>query len=305
MSLENPLRRRLLGAAAAIASLRPAAATGADTVVTRTIPCSGEVLPVVGVGTWLTFDIGRGAFELARRRQVLQAFFAGGGRVIDSSPMYGHAEAVVGELMPQLAEARRTFSATKVWTTGREAGARQMQASLRLWGLARLDLMQIHNMVDWEVHLPTLKEWKAQGRIRYIGITTSHGRRHDALEAVLKREEFDFIQVTYSLADRSVERRLLPLAAERGAAVIANRPFDGGALVDRLNGFSLPAWAARIGCENWAQVCLKWIVSHPAITCAIPATTNPDHMRENIGAARGLLPDAELRRTIAEHVARL
>jgi diketogulonate reductase-like aldo/keto reductase len=257
------------------------------------------------MGTWLTFDIGRGAFVLTRRRQVLQAYFAGGGRVIDSSPMYGRAEAVVGELLPQLPDARQTFSATKVWTTGREAGARQMQDSLRLWGVTRFDLMQIHNMVDWEVHLETLKEWKAQGRIRYIGITTSHGRRHEALEAAMRREEFDFIQVTYSLTDRSVERRLLPLAAEHRIAVIANRPFDGGALVDRLNGFRLPAWAARIGCANWAQVCLKWIVSHPALTCAIPATSNPDHARENIGALRGPLPDADLRRTIADHVAGL
>jgi diketogulonate reductase-like aldo/keto reductase len=257
------------------------------------------------MGTWLTFDIGRSAFDLARRRQVLQAFFAGGGRVVDSSPMYGRAEAVLGELLPQLPDARRSFSATKVWTTGRDAGARQMQDSLRLWGLASFDLMQIHNMVDWEFHLPTLKEWKAQGRIRYIGITTSHGRRHDALEAAMRRADFDFIQLTYSLADRSVERRLLPLAAERGVAVIANRPFDGGALVDRLNGFRLPPWAARIGCANWAQVCLKWIVSHPAVTCAIPATTNPDHARENVGALRGPLPDAELRRTIAGHVAGL
>jgi diketogulonate reductase-like aldo/keto reductase len=303
MSVENPQRRRVLGVAA-VAAL-PLRAGSADAVVTRAIPRSGERVPVVGMGTWLTFDIGRSAFDLTRRRQVLQAFYAGGGRVIDSSPMYGRAEAVMGELLPQLADTRQTFSATKVWTTGRDAGARQMRDSLRLWGLTRFDLMQIHNMVDWEVHLATLKEWKAQGLIRYIGITTSHGRRHEALEAAMRREEFDFIQVTYSLADRSVERRLLPLAAERGVAVIANRPFDGGALVDQLVGFRLPAWAARIGCESWAQVSLKWIVSHPAITCAIPATTNPDHARENVGALRGPLPDAELRRTIASHVAGL
>jgi diketogulonate reductase-like aldo/keto reductase len=303
MSVENPRRRRVLGMAA-MAAL-PLHAGGADAVVTRAIPRSGERLPVVGMGTWLTFDIGRSAFDLARRRQVLLAFYAGGGRVIDSSPMYGRAEAVVGELLPLLPDTHRIFTATKVWTTGRDAGARQMQDSLRLWGRGRFDLMQIHNMVDWELHLQTLKEWKAQGRIRYIGITTSHGRRHEALEVAMRREEFDFIQVTYSLADRSVERRLLPHAAERGMAVIANRPFDGGALVDRLIGFPLPSWAARIGCENWAQVCLKWIVSHPAITCAIPATTNPDHARENVGALRGPLPDADLRRTIADHVARL
>lgn len=298
----DPLRRRLLQASLAAA----AGAAGADEpVLRRPIPRSGEQLPVIGLGTWLTFDIGRSAFDLARRRQVLQEFYAGGGRVVDSSPMYGRAEMVLGELLLQLSSADRTFAATKVWTTGREAGLRQLQDSLKLWGLARFDLVQIHNMVDWETHVATLRQWKEQGRTRYVGITTSHGRRHEALEAAMRRTDFDFVQFTYSLADRSAERRLLPLAAERGAAVIVNRPFDGGALVDRLNGFRLPTWAATIGCSNWAQVCLKWIVSHPAVTCTIPATTNPDHMRENIGALRGPLPDAGLRRTIADHVARL
>jgi diketogulonate reductase-like aldo/keto reductase len=205
MSIESPRRRHLVGMAAM--SALPLRAGGADAVVTRAIPRSGEQLPAIGLGTWLTFDIGRGAFELTRRRQVLQAFYAGGGRVIDSSPMYGRAEAVVGELLPQLPDARQTFTATKVWTAGREAGARQMLDSFRLWGVTRFDLMQIHNMVDWEVHLPTLKEWKAQGRIRYIGITTSHGRRHEALEAAMRREAFDFIQVTSAW----------PIAASSGA----------------------------------------------------------------------------------------
>lgn len=298
----DPLRRRLLQASLAAA----AGARAADEpLLQRAIPRSGERIPAIGLGTWLTFDIGRSTFDLARRRQVLQEFYAGGGRVIDSSPMYGRAEAVIGELLSQLGSAGRTFAATKVWTTGREAGARQIEDSLKLWGLARFDLVQVHNMVDWETHLATLRRWKEQGRIRYVGITTSHGRRHEALEAALRKAEFDFVQFTYSLADRSAERRLLPLAAERGAAVIINRPFDGGALVDRLEASRLPAWAATIGCTNWAQVCLKWIVSHPAVTCAIPATANPEHMRQNIGALRGPLPDAELRRTIAEHVERL
>lgn len=289
---------------AALAATAGTAAADAE-ILRRPIPRSGERLPVIGMGTWLTFDIGHGAFDLARRRRVLQEFYARGGRVIDSSPMYGRAEAVLGELLAQLGSASRTFAATKVWTTGREAGERQMEASLKLWGLSRFDLMQIHNMVDWEVHLPTLIDWKAQGRIRYLGITTSHGRRHDTLEHAMRRVDFDCVQFTYSLADRSVERRLLPLAAERGIAIIVNRPFDGGALVDRLNGFRLPDWAASIGCTSWSQVCLKWIVSHPAVTCAIPATTNPDHMRENMGALTGPLPDAALRRTIADHVDRL
>jgi diketogulonate reductase-like aldo/keto reductase len=299
-------RRRLLIAAAL--SMFPKLALGGSAptgpLITRAIPRSGEQIPAVGMGTWLTFDIGRSAFDLARRRRVLETFYAGGGRIIDSSPMYGRAEAVVGQLIAQLGSTATTFSATKVWTQGREAGARQMLDSLQLWGLRRFDLLQIHNMVDWETHLATLRQWRADGRVRYIGITTSHGRRHAALEAALKREEFDFMQVSYSFADRSVEARLLPLAAERGTAVIINRPFDGGALVDRLNGFRLPGWAAEIDCTSWAQVCLKWIVSHPAVTCAIPATTDPEHMRENIAAARGRLPDAALRRTIADHVAR-
>lgn len=298
----DALRRRLLQATLAAA----AAAAAADRpLLQRPIPRSGELLPVVGLGTWLTFDIGRSAFDLARRRQVMQAFYEGGGRVVDSSPMYGRAEAVLGELLVQLGSAGRTFAATKVWTTGRDAGERQLQDSLKFWGLPRFDLVQVHNMVDWETHLLTLRRWKEQGRLRYIGITTSHGRRHEALEAALRRADFDVVQFSYSLADRSAEGRLLPLAAERGAAVIVNRPFDGGALVDRLSGFPLPAWAATIGCRNWAQVCLKWIVSHPAVTCAIPATTNPDHMRENIEVLRGPLPDAGLRRTIADHVDRL
>ncbi len=263
------------------------------------------MLPLVGLGTWLTFDIGASRFDLARRRQVLESFYAGGGRLIDSSPMYGRAEAVVGDLMAQLGRAATTFAATKIWTSGRDAGVAQLQESQALWRVPRFDLVQIHNMVDWETHLATLRQAKAEGRVRYIGITTSHGRRHAALEQALQRADFDFVQVSYSFADRSVETRLLPLAAARGTAVIINRPFDGGILVDRLNAHRLPGWAAEIGCTSWAQVCLKWITSHPAVTCAIPATTDPEHMRENIAAAQGRLPDAALRRRIAEDVARL
>lgn len=271
----------------------------------RPAPSSGQALPVIGMGTWLTFDVGNGAAERARRREVLQAFFAAGGTLIDSSPMYGRAESVVGDLLAERSAAAPVFAATKVWTSGRAAGERQMRDSLRLWQRPRIDLMQIHNMVDWETHLPTLRQWQGEGRIRYIGITTSHGRRHDVLEGVLRRERFDFVQFTYSLADRSAEQRLLPLALERGVAVIVNRPFDGGALVQRLSPQPLPSWAASIGCASWAEICLKWIVSHPAVTCAIPATTRPDHMRENMAAARGPMPDTSLRRRIAEEVARV
>lgn len=301
MVIDLARRRVLIAATLAAAS----GTSNAEPSHARPVVAGGERVPVIGMGTWLTFDIGRSNFEFVRRRQVLQAFYTAGGRMIDSSPMYGRAEEVVGQLMAQLGSAVQTFSATKVWTTGRDAGVRQLQESLRLWGLQRFDLVQIHNMVDWEAHLATLRQWKAEGRIRHIGITTSHGRRLDALESALRRERFDTVQVTYSLADRSVERRLLPLAAERGAGVIVNRPFDGGTLVDRLNAHRLPSWATEIGCSTWAQVCLKWIVSHPAVTCAIPATSNPDHMRENMAALRGPLPDASLRQTIKNHVARL
>ncbi len=299
--LQSPARRRLLAAAALAAAGAPVRAAEPRT---RSIPSSGESLPVIGMGTWLTFDVGSGAAERARRREVLQAFFAGGGRLIDSSPMYGRAEDVVGNLLAERGATVPVFAATKVWTSGRAAGERQMRDSLRLWQRPRIDLMQVHNMVDWETHLPTLRQWQSEGRIRYVGITTSHGRRHDTLEAVLRRERFDFVQFTYSLADRSAEQRLLPLAQERGIAVIVNRPFDGGALVRRLSSQPLPSWAASIGCASWAELCLKWIVSHPAVTCAIPATTRPDHMRENMAATQGALPDAALRRRIADEVAR-
>lgn len=273
-------------------------------ILRRPIPRTGELLPAVGMGTWLTFDVGAAPAERAQRRRVLEAFFAAGGGIIDSSPMYGRAERVVGDLLKQVPHAGKLFAATKIWTAFDRVGRTQMDESLRLWGLARFDLQQIHNLLNWRGHIKSLREWKAEGRVRYVGITTSHGRAHDELEDILKREPFDFVQFTYSLADRSVEQRLLPLAAERGIAVIANRPFDGGALLDRLQGRQLPSWAREIDCDNWPQFCLKWIVAHPAVTCAIPATSNPAHMAENMGALRGRLPDAGMRRRMLEHVER-
>lgn len=274
-------------------------------LIVRAIPRSGETIPVIGMGTWLTFDIGSSSFDLARRKQVLQTFLAAGGRLIDSSPMYGRAEAVVGDLLAQLGATGTVFAATKVWTTGTARGERQMEDSLRLWRRQTLDLEQIHNLVDWETHLATLRRWKAEGRIRYLGATTSHGNKHETMATAMTQADFDFVQFTYSFADRRVESKLLPLAAERRAAVIINRPFDGGALVDRLSARPLPGWAAEIGCTSWAQVCLKWIVSHPAVTCVIPATTNPAHMTDNMGALRGPLPDPALRRRMADDVGRL
>lgn len=269
----------------------------------RAIPASAEMIPAIGMGTWLTFDVAPGA-ERNARLAVLREFFAGGGTVLDSSPMYGYAEAALGELVPR-AGAAKPFNATKVWTPTRFLGVKQMEESFARWGVRQFDLMQVHNMLDWETHLVTLKAWKATGRIRYIGITTSHGRRHEALEAAMKRERFDFVQLTYNIAEREADRRLLPLARDRGAAVIANRPFDGGELFDKVGTKPLPGWAVEIDCANWAQAFLKFVISHPAITCAIPATTNPAHMRENIGALAGSLPDAALRRRMAADFDRL
>ncbi|MGL4575337.1 MAG: aldo/keto reductase [Burkholderiaceae bacterium] len=289
------------GASAALATalpLRALAQAASAPLLRRAVPATGEQLPVIGVGTWLTFDVSNDRLR-APLKTVLQHFFAQSGFLIDSSPMYGAAEETLGVLMPGSASTAAAkppmFSATKVWTLGRDAGIAQMEKSRKLWGVAKFDLMQIHNMLDWKTHLETLKAHKSEGRIRYIGITTSHGRRHDELEAAMKRERFDFVQFTYNFADRSVEQRLLPLAAERGAAVLINRPFDGGDLFDRVGKKPLPALAAEIGCTTWAEFFLKFVVSHPAVTCAIPATSQPAHMLQNMRANFGALPDAAMR----------
>ncbi len=303
---EFPGRRQALKVLAALAcgaALPSAGLAAPAAILERPVPATGEKLPAIGMGTWLTFDVSPGADRDALL-PVLREFFAGGGTLLDSSPMYGYAEAALGDLVPR-AKPARVFNATKVWTPTRFLGVKQMEQSFAHWGVRRFDLMQVHNMLDWETHLVTLKAWKASGRIRYVGITTSHGRRHDDLEAAMKRERFDFVQFSYSFADRSVEQRLLPLAADRGAAVIVNRPFDGGDLFGAVKGKPLPGWAREIDCTNWAQVFLKFVVSHPAVTCAIPATTNPVHMRENMGALSGHLPDAALRRRMAADFDRL
>ena len=300
----NAGRRRILGAAAALsgAALLPPLAQASGRLE-RPIPATGERVPAVGMGTWLTFDVAPGA-ERQARLAVLREFFSAGGTVLDSSPMYGYAEAVLGELVPKAAPVR-VFNATKVWTPTRFLGVRQMEESFAHFGVKRFDLLQVHNMLDWETHLATLKDWKAAGRVRYVGITTSHGRREEALASAMRKERFDFVQFSYGFADRDAERRLLPLARERGAAVLVNRPFDGGNLFQALKGKPLPGWATELGCANWAQVMLKWIVSHPAVTCAIPATSNAAHMRENMGALAGPLPDEALRRRMAADVERL
>src|SRR5688572_1424545 len=298
---------RFLGSAA-LAAACPAAAQDAAArsapVIERPIPSTGERMAVVGLGTWITFDVGAAESPARRvRGDILRAFLAAGGRLVDSSPMYGTSEAVIGAELARGA-AHAPFCATKVWTVGALPGRRQMESSRGLWGVARFDLMQVHNLLDWQAHWPVLREMKAAGRVRYIGMTTSHGRRHDDLEAIMKRERLDFVQLTYNLNDREVETRLLPLAAERGVAVIVNRPFDGGEQFGPKTTRPLPGWGAEIGCRTWAEAFLKWIVAHPAVTCAIPATSKPAHLQENMRALSGPLPDAALRRRIAEDYAR-
>lgn len=297
-------RRHFLLGLAALAALRPGRAAPAS-LLERTIPSSGERLPVIGMGTWITFNVNRDPVSMAPLLPVLRTFFERGGALIDSSPMYGTAEAVLGELLEQVHERDRLFSATKVWTPGQRMGERQMERSRELWRLPRFDLMQVHNLLDWEAHLETLRAWKEEGRIRYIGITTSHGRRHQDMERIMERMPLDFVQFTYNVQDREAERRLFPLARERGLAVIINRPFRGGSLFGRVRNRPLPGWAAEIDCQNWAQVFLKFIVSHPTVTCAIPATSKVEHMRQNMGAVTGRLPDAALRKRMAADLAEL
>jgi aryl-alcohol dehydrogenase-like predicted oxidoreductase len=275
---------------------------GAAELITKPIPATGERLPVIGMGTSRTFDVGSDPQARAVLLPVLQAFFDKGGAVIDSSPMYGSAEEVIGDLLQRVDNTGALFAATKVWTYGRQAGVEQMLRSQRRMGVERFDLMQIHNLRDWEVHLETLQEWKRRGRVRYIGITTSHGRFHPELERILDSKPFDFVQLSYNIGNRVAERRLLPLAAERGIAVLINRPFQRGDLFRQVKGRPLPEWATRFDCESWAQFFLKFVVSHPAVTCAIPATSKLHHMQDNMGAGFGRLPDADTRnRMIARY----
>jgi diketogulonate reductase-like aldo/keto reductase len=297
-------RRAFLGSLAALAALRgrPARAQGdLGPMLTKKIPVSGEEVPVIGMGSWITFNVGDDPAMRAVRVQVLQEFFNRGGAVIDSSPMYGTSEEVIGHCLARI-DNGRAFCATKVWTPLQMFGPGQMEASRAYWGIERFDLMQIHNLLNWEGHLETLREDKAAGRIRYIGITTSHGRRHEELEQVMTEEPLDAVQLTYNILDREAEQRLLPLAAERGLAVIVNRPFRRKQLFSLFEQHPLPPWAGEIDCANWAQFFLKFVVSHPAVTCAIPATSRVDHMQENMGALYGRLPDAGLRERMIRYV---
>ena len=260
----------------------------------RKIPSTGEMLPVIGCGTWQTFDIGATPGERAPRAEVLKALFEAGGSVVDSSPMYGRAEGVVGDLLAESGERTKAFIATKVWTSGKEQGIAQMQQSMKLLRANPLDLMQIHNLLDWQAHLPTLRTWKKDGRLRYIGVTHYTESAHDSLLAVVQRETVDFLQINYALDDRGAERRLLPAARDRGVAVIVNMPFGGGGLLRKLASRKLPDWAGEIGCSSWAQLLLKFVLANPAVTCVIPGTSRPEHMRDNAQAGSGPLPDDAL-----------
>ena len=280
----------------------PSSADQALSMISRPIPASGEQLPVVGLGTYQSFDAGDSALEREPLREVLQSFVQQGGKLIDSSPMYGRSESVVGDLIAQLGITEKLFMATKVWTSGREAGIRQMEESLRRMRVARMDLMQIHNLLDWKTHLSTLKQWKAQGRIRYIGITHYHAGAYGELQRLMRTKDFDFVQFNYSIVEREAEAELLPLAQALGIAVIVNRPFAQASLFSRVRGKSVPAWAEAFDCQSWAQFFLKYILGHPAVTCVIPATAKSQHLLDNMMAGIGRVPDAGTRLRMASFV---
>ncbi|MDB6091477.1 MAG: Aldo/keto reductase [Gammaproteobacteria bacterium] len=283
---------------AAAISGRASGAGGSEALITRKIPSTGEEIPVLGLGTSGPFEVGESPAERAPLKEVLDVFFAAGGRLIDTSPMYSTAERVLGDLLtPAMHE--RAFLATKVWTRGERSGIEQMTRSAQLLKTPRLDLIQVHNLLDLDTHLKTLRQWKEEGRVRYIGITHYTVSAHGDLARVLSREKLDFVQLNYSPLTRDAEKRLLPLAAERGVAVLVNRPFEDGALFERVKGKPLPPWAADIDATSWGQVFLKFIAAHPAVTCIIPATGKVAHLQDNLGGARGRLPDAKQREDIA------
>ena len=277
----------------------------AFTVTKRPVPRTGELLPVAGLGTYQSFDVGNGAGAREALKEVLRLFAQHGGALVDSSPMYGSSESVVGDLAAGLGITGQLFMATKVWTSGRDAGVRQMEESMRRMKVARMDLMQIHNLLDWRTHLKTLQEWKASGRIRYTGITHYHSGAYGDLERLMKTREFDFVQFNYSMAEREAEERILPVAQETGTAVIVNRPFAQASLFSRVRGKELPSWSAEFDCKSWGQFFLKYILSHPAVTCVIPATSKPNHLVDNMMAGIGRLPDATMRKRMAEYMDKL
>ncbi len=273
----------------------------APALLERRIPKTGEALPAVGLGTWQVFDVAGNAAELGEARDALKLFAELGGRVVDSSPMYGSSESVTGQLAAELGLREKLFVATKVWTSGREAGLRQMQDSMKKLRVERLDLMQVHNLVDAHTHLATLREWKRSGKVRYVGVTHYHAGAHAELEQFMRPGDIDFVQVNYSLAEPEAGQRLLRAATDTRTAVIVNRPFAEGAMFGRVKGKALPEWAKEVGCASWAQFFLKWILAHPAVTCVIPGTRNPKHVADNLGAAAGALPGEAMRRRMSDY----
>ncbi|MBM4196331.1 MAG: aldo/keto reductase [Gammaproteobacteria bacterium] len=294
-------RRELILAAAGTALGVPALAATAAPIL-RKVPYSGEAVPVIGLGTSRTFDVDPASPAFQPLVGVMEEFFAGGGRLIDSSPMYGRAEGVTGALLGKTRRQGAAVVATKVWTDGRDAGIEQMNMSFARLGVTRMDLMQVHNLKDWRTHLPVLREWKAAGKIRYLGITTSFAPQYADFAAVMRAEQLDFVQLNYSIGEREAEKVLLPLARDRGIAVLVNRPFMRAELFRRVAGRTLPGWARDIGCESWGQAMLKWIVAHPVVTCVIPASAKAANMRDNMRAGFGELPDEALRARIAADV---
>ena len=298
------VRGGLVAFAAATLGAPLHARTGkAITMQHRKIPSTGALLPVVGCGTWQTFDVGHDAAALAERAAVLGVLFDAGGSVIDSSPMYGSSEQVVGDVLAGMQARERAFIATKVWTQGRAAGIAQMERSLALLRTDHVELMQVHNLVDWQTQLETLLAWKRERRIGHVGVTHYTSSAYGELEQVMRRHALDFVQLNYAINDRAAEAKLLPLAAARGIAVLVNQPFGGGGLLRSLLPRPLPGWAADIGCTSWAQVLLKFVLAHPAVTCVIPGTGRAQHMRDNVQAGLGALPDAALRERMAAAVA--
>jgi diketogulonate reductase-like aldo/keto reductase len=304
----KPTRRALLqGVLAATAgAVLPGRAGAQDaSPITKPISSTGERLPAVGLGSWITFNVGNDGKLKDECAAVMAAFFAAGGRMIDSSPMYASSQPTIGYGLKKLGYPQALFSAEKVWISNPAGGSDQIEQSRSLWGVKRFDLVQVHNLLSWERHLETLFAMKAKGSLRYVGITTSEGRRHRDVERIMASQPIDFVQATYNLLDREIEARILPLARERGIAVIVNRPFREGQLLRQIERHPLPKWIAETGASSWAQFILKFIVSHPAVTCAIPATTRVDHVRENMAAATGMLPDEALRRRMVDHVRQL
>lgn len=306
MDRREALRRMGIAAAGlALAASREGSANSPppSTMHLREIPSTRETLPVIGIGTWQTFDVGTGAGR-EPLEEVLRTFARMGGRLIDSSPMYGRSEEAAGDLVAKTGAPSKPFIATKVWTRGKEAGIREMRESMRRLRVKVCDLMQVHNLLDVDTHLDTLADWKKEGIVRYAGVTHYTASGADDVARVVSRRPVDFVQINYSVAERDAEKRLLPLCKDKGVAVIANRPFAGGDLFRRLRGTPLPSWAGDMDCSSWAQVMLKFIVSHPAMTCAIPASAKPEHTRDNMGAGYGRMPDEAMRKRIAEAVAR-